>query len=180
VQYAAIRGHEQICKLLLDHGANPNALGINGMPTLIECIKNEYATDEQIFKCVKILLKYGADVNLLSTGRPIDYSRNAQNEGSTALMEAISWRSRRLCELLLQWGADYEYQNNQKESAITRAQDVEIFEIEDIDHMITLLTNPNIRHGVMIRPDNPILQQGFGNDANNIPRALLKRELGKK
>jgi ankyrin repeat protein len=180
LMFAALHGHDQICKLLLEHGANPNALDDEQLPILFNCIKSEESTDEQIHKCVEILLKHGADVNLLSNGRPIDYSRNAQNEESTVLMEAISWGPRELCELLLQWGADYKYETIQGESAITRAMSVENFEGNNSDHMVTLLTDPAEMHAVMIKTDNPLLQRRFGNDSINLYYAFLKRELGEK
>jgi ankyrin repeat protein len=157
---AARNGHAQICTLLLQHGANPNTLDDLQMPILINCIESEDSTDERIHKCVEILLKYGADVNLLSDGRPIDYGQYAQNAGSTALMEAISHKSRGLCELLLQRAADSEYVNMEGESALTRAHHVQPQEFEEVDNnpWVALLTNPEIRHAVMIRPDNPLFE----------------------
>jgi ankyrin repeat protein len=158
--FAACNGHAQICTLLLQHGANPNTLDDLQMPILINCIESEDSTDERIHKCVEILLKYGADVNLLSDGRPIDYGQYAQNAGSTALMEAISHKSRGLCELLLQRAADSEYVNMEGESALTRAHHVQPQEFEEVDNnpWVALLTNPEIRHAVMIRPDNPLFE----------------------
>lgn len=182
LQYAAYNGHDQVCKLLLEHGANPNALGLNGIPTLIDCIRSEDCDDEQAEKCVRILLEFGADVNLLSDGKPIDYRPRPQrqNVGSTALMEAISWGSPALRKSLLQYGVNYEYENNEGESAITRARDVENVEEDDNDHMVALLMNPNRMHQVMIT-DNPLLQRRFGNDTNNLCKAFENRELlGKK
>jgi len=174
----AKHGHSQICRLLLAHGANPNVLDQNGTPTLIACLKSETSTPEKIYQCVKVLLEYGADVNLLSTGRPIDYGPDAQNEGSTALMESIFWGSRELCELLLSYGADYEYENTEHESAIIIAQQGNSYNGND-HALIALLNNPAEIQRIMIRANNPILQRRFGSYSNPCD-AFLKRELGEK
>jgi ankyrin repeat protein len=178
---AVYQGKNEICRLLLEHGANPNALMNDGTSVLMHGIHGEIGVpDDHKCRCVKLLLKYGADVNLLSDGKQIDYSKNAQNEECTAFMEAICMElPRELLELLLQYGADYTYKTKNGVSALTTINRLEE-QIEGYAGISSLLTNPTEMHALMIRSDNPLLQKRLGNDSNNIHIAFLKRELGEK
>lgn len=180
LHYATDHGQDKICELLLQHNANPNALDVRGMPALINCIINENCTDEKVYNCAKILLKYGADVNLLSTGVPIDYNPNAQNIGYTSLMAAISLGTCELCKLLIGYDADYGYQSHFGTSAMTEVASLSDMDSEENKKIRQLMHNPNEIRQAYFHEENPQLQQGFRGYSKDICTALLKREIGKK
>ena len=76
---ACWNGRNQIYGLLLDHGANVNALDLHGCtPLHLTCSFLQRNKDSRL-ECIKLLLKYGADVNI-------------RNEvGETALERASNW-----------------------------------------------------------------------------------------
>ena len=60
---AAGRGHTSIVQYLLDEGAPVNTQGVDGVTALM--LASEYGHSETV---VRVLLNYGADVNLLAIG----------------------------------------------------------------------------------------------------------------
>lgn len=89
---AANRGHNEICKLLIEAGADVNAKNHEGWTPL------HAATDECCDEVVQLLLERGADPNARS-----------YTNGMTPLLIAASWAPHPPCErvrLLLMHGAD--------------------------------------------------------------------------
>ncbi|KAJ8679490.1 hypothetical protein QAD02_015277 [Eretmocerus hayati] len=58
LHYAARNGHDKICKKLLDHGANVNAITRSGKATALH-----RAVSQKHLRTVELLLKANADVN---------------------------------------------------------------------------------------------------------------------
>jgi hypothetical protein len=85
---ASARGHTEIVKLLLDIGANVNAINSSDEPALIEALGNNHP------EIAKLLLDKGADVNAKRSG------------GRTAWMEASARGYTEFVKLLLDKGAD--------------------------------------------------------------------------
>ncbi|WP_170061122.1 ankyrin repeat domain-containing protein [Spirosoma aerolatum] len=83
----------------LDHGADPNAVGSNGVPILYEAIRS--GGPDSIDK-VRLLLDRGADCMLVGT-----YDQNTKNY--TPLLFASAFGYWDTCLLLIQWGADVHY-----------------------------------------------------------------------
>ena len=79
LMYAAINGHYEVVKLLLENGANPNIKALNGGTALILASAKKENTN-----IINILLDYGSDIN--EHGSDIN-SKN--NKGYTALDYAI-------------------------------------------------------------------------------------------
>src|SRR5205807_1494786 len=82
---AAVKGRDEVIKLLLEHGADPNVRDAKGRPLLLLD-----PTDET----VKALLAHGADPSA------------RDGEGQTALMAAARERSAGAVKALLEAGAD--------------------------------------------------------------------------
>lgn len=178
LQYAACNGNHTICRLLLEHGANPNAVDNQGLPSLFSCYENSW--EESLYECLKAHLEYGANPNILSTGKPIN--PNGPNTGFTLLMHAAFHGELPICELLLQWNADHQFKNVNGESALTQAMRGRIEDdvIEGDDHagVIELLDNPAKIRAVIMR--GPKLQKFSRRFGPNICQALERRKLGKK
>lgn len=84
---AACEGHAECCRLLLEHGANPNARNFVGM-TPLYVAAGEWAAD-----CCEVLLEHGADVNA------------KDDDGETALDLATENGDSACCRVLLAHGA---------------------------------------------------------------------------
>lgn len=84
LHYGARNGHNKICKLLLENGANVNALTRSGQATAL----HRAATQGHVV-ITEFLLKSGADPNI----------RDA--DGYTALHRAVISNSGPVCKLLL-------------------------------------------------------------------------------
>lgn len=111
--YDAIKGgHTQTCKFLLKNGANPNFICNNSPSPLILASKNQ--------EMVKLLIKSGADVNLIS-----DY------RGRTPLYYAVKTNNINFVKTLLKHGADPYKSNESKVAPISWA-------IENERHKILL------------------------------------------
>lgn len=87
---ASRRGHYQVTKFLLDNGAKVNLVNTQGVTPLMAAV----ATDK--IKIVRLLLKYGADVNAQAVGL----------DNLCALGHAIYKGRYHLVKLLLDQGAD--------------------------------------------------------------------------
>jgi uncharacterized protein len=90
LQLASYFGNDAMASLLLDHGADPDAVSRNGMA--LRAIHS--ASSARNFGIVEMLLKRGVDVNA------------RQHGGWTALHSAVSHGDLPLVELLLKNGAD--------------------------------------------------------------------------
>lgn len=84
---AACEGHAECCRLLLEHGANPNARNFVGMTPLY------VAALEGAADCCEVLLEHGADVNA------------KDDDGETALDLATENGDSACCRVLLAHGA---------------------------------------------------------------------------
>ena len=103
LQRAARAGNETTAELLLDNGANVNALGGTYGTAL------QFAAKEGREKMVKLLLERGADVNL------------AGGDLCTALQAAASEGTLTLVQLLLEKGADVNIEGGKYGSALQAA-----------------------------------------------------------
>ncbi|WP_461091867.1 ankyrin repeat domain-containing protein [Spirosoma gilvum] len=86
-------------KFFLDHGADPNAIGSNGVPILYEAIRS--GGEDSIDK-VRLLLDRGADCMMVGT-----YDRNTKDY--TPLLFASAFGYWDTCLLLIQRGANTQY-----------------------------------------------------------------------
>jgi ankyrin repeat protein len=89
---AAFFGHAQAVRLLLDAGADPNAVGTSEQIGPVQPLHSAAATGR--LECVRLLLAHGADVNARQGG------------GFTALHAAAASSDTELARLLLAAGAD--------------------------------------------------------------------------
>ncbi|QYS94237.1 ANK_REP_REGION domain-containing protein [Trichoderma simmonsii] len=122
------KGHEETVKLLLEHGADPNAMSGDGFTPLAE------AADRGHEAMVKLLLERGADPETRSVGRPTPLARAASkghelvarlllesgaklepanSKGDDGwhlapLYEASRWQNEAVVKLLLDKGAELE------------------------------------------------------------------------
>lgn len=90
---ACFYGHEQAVQLLLENGADPNYT-ISGYWTPIEAAISGTGSREEKFRIVKILVQYGADVNLYESTEPIIFTLASwlTLEGSDSITEdMILW-----------------------------------------------------------------------------------------
>ena len=104
LMYAVAVGDEDLLRVLLDHGANVNRQGANNGGTALMCaITFASESDDALLgsdghmdalTAAKILIDYGADVNLES------------QSGKTALTMAISSNNVAMAQLLIDNGAD--------------------------------------------------------------------------
>jgi len=99
--------NKEICKLLLDRGAN---LGKHCILSVWHC---EYALDYAVFRnkieMCKLLIEYGANPN------DEDYTKN------NALHYAVEFNNWPICELLIKSGANINQQNDKKNTPLCRS-----------------------------------------------------------
>lgn len=88
--WACYKGHTQTAKVLLDHGADPNAQGLHHMTSLV------WASGRGHTEIVKLLLSKGAKVNL------------GDKFGTTPLIWACRKGFIEISELLLSHGANVD------------------------------------------------------------------------
>ena len=76
---AAMAGHEDIVRYLLDHGANPNQRGMSN-PLIVACWRQHYAI-------AKLLLERGADPNARGEGTPLYAAESTNQTDLVALLK---------------------------------------------------------------------------------------------
>lgn len=101
---AIFKERDEIVKLLLDHGINPNIRDeATGESSVMVAIWNDNV------KLLKLLIKYKADLDLFSWF------------GITPLIHAILFNKKEIIETLLEAGANVNYQRQDKETALSLA-----------------------------------------------------------
>lgn len=114
---ACWKGHKEICELLIEKGANVNAKGgnyITGTSLLCSIDSTFGGYDLNKFKICQLLLEKGADPN------------QANEDGRTPLMCAVSDGLHLVCELLLANGADVNATDNEENTTLSYAKNKEI------------------------------------------------------
>ena len=104
---AAIKGHSEIVKLLLENGADVHAKDNAGNNALIEASK--YAR-ESTSEVLSLLVEHGAGVN------------EKNNYGETALMNAARWGLKENAAYLIDEGADVNAKTKSGETALEFAE----------------------------------------------------------
>jgi len=168
----AKKGHAEICKVLIDAGADVNAQNENGQTPIMYCLERMIPQDKML-ECTKVFLAYGADPNI------------PDSDGNSPLMRATYYGHLSLCELLIQYGADHTAINkvgNDANLESIQGEDDAAFDDpgENVyTHIRALLNDPEIRRAVILRADNPRpeIKRWRKTDAN-IFNAVLNRELG--
>ena len=102
------KGHVEITRVLLQHGADREARDIVGYKPL------ERAVTVGHVELVHVLLEYGADANA------------CDRRGCTLLYIASWWESPTVIPLLLKHGADVKAQNKDNETPLHQARDEEV------------------------------------------------------
>ena len=132
--YAIRNGHKEMCRLLIEHGADVNAQC--GPPLKI-------AIEKKDLSICRLLIEHGADVNgrdglkntrliqavenkdlavctlLIEHGADIDI-RNCS--GNTALLTAVMTQDAEICKLLIKNGADMHIKNSTNRTPLESAQ----------------------------------------------------------
>ncbi|KAK3987705.1 ankyrin-2 [Cladorrhinum sp. PSN332] len=97
IRHAAINGHVELCRLLLQSGANPNSPLIEP-PLIVQVVERLQEKQELCWEIAKLLIDYHFDVNA------------EDSEGTPPLMHILDLDDVQLvgpvCELLLDNGAD--------------------------------------------------------------------------
>lgn len=178
--------NKKVFKLLLSYGANPNQR-VKGsdehVPLLFAIIDDRELTFEQKYNCCKALLKHNANVNI------------TDDNGNTPLMRAAFIGDKEICELLLEYAADYTRkndfqntaldcaieQNNLLQEALENDDEMNLQEEDENDHVeiIELLSDPDEIAKVIANPYNPRIQTFMRkHNTENITQAIQNRELG--
>ena len=135
---AAINGNEETIKVLLEAGADVNAVDYFEWTALINAADDGYYS-----RVVKVLLEFGSDVNykteegITALGRAsvrgdsesvrllLEHGADVNvrdNEGWTPLMFASSFRNKKVVKVLLEAGADVSIKNNENKTAYDLAK----------------------------------------------------------
>ena len=102
---AATSGNPQVLRILLEHGADPNARDVDystGKPNAVPMIFETMATSYGARDCVRLLLEFGADPNAI---KPSD----GDHKQPSALMMAADYGRFDLGVQLMEKGADVHY-----------------------------------------------------------------------
>ncbi|KAL7799020.1 ankyrin repeat-containing domain protein [Trichoderma ceciliae] len=108
LRYAAVKGHLNICKMLVDSGADPNSSFI--APPILTQIITDYEASERQLEMFDFLISHNADVNA------------KDSEGTPVLIHASkSEQSIEFVQRLLDHGADINSLNSDNQSALYTA-----------------------------------------------------------
>ena len=103
---AALGGNLQIVTLLIEAGANIDAIGYSYTPLMI-------AAEAGDVEMVRLLIKSGANVNISNY-----YENDELFKPNTALMAASSNGHSEVAQLLIEAGADVHYRDNKGDTAL--------------------------------------------------------------
>ncbi|XP_050394413.1 M-phase phosphoprotein 8 [Patella vulgata] len=121
---AVLNSYDDICELLVYHGAKLNAQNKSGCTALmLACEKCDICT-------LALLIEIGANMNI------------QQPTGETGLIKAVKRGHKQICQCLLENGANFALTTNNGYSALTYAKTMRHFDVEDImiDHISRLTT----------------------------------------
>ncbi len=102
---AATSGNAEVLRILLEHGADPNAGNFDystGKPNAVPMIFETMVTSYGARDCVRLLLEFGADPNAI---KPSD----GDHKQPSALMMAAEYGRFDLCVQLIEKGANVHY-----------------------------------------------------------------------
>ncbi|RDW65062.1 hypothetical protein BP6252_10713 [Coleophoma cylindrospora] len=109
LRYAAVSGHMDTCRLLLNSGADPNNSHIEP-PILIEIMKEGNSLSEsQKFEMIKLMLDHGANIDA------------TDKEGNTVLKIAVEDGHSELVDLILKHDPDVNVADNEQRTALYEA-----------------------------------------------------------
>jgi ankyrin repeat protein len=109
--YKAFKNEDyKICRLLLEHGADPN-IKYDEETILMKCCEYE---DEVFVNFVNLFITMRADLNI------------KDNNGNTALMVAIENKNEKIIKMLINSGADLNIQNNEGFTVLMYSLDIEL------------------------------------------------------
>jgi len=129
--YSANKGYDEICRLLLDAGADPNQQGKTGYIALCEAIINPRVSSESRMKTLALLLNHDADVNVTFVSK-IE---------TTPLIHAAMKGYSDVCRLLLEANADPNQRNRGGHLALTEMIGTPKLTVEKRIEIATLLLN---------------------------------------
>eukprot|EP00299_Pterocystis_sp_00344_P010951 c5029_g1_i1.p1 GENE.c5029_g1_i1~~c5029_g1_i1.p1 ORF type:complete len:158 (-),score=31.89 c5029_g1_i1:30-503(-) len=101
---AAYNGHEEVCQVLLDFGAEVNTQNLDGWTPLHVVADRGYAN------VCQLLIKNGANVNIPT------------NTGRTPLHWAVYWGKLDCCRVLTESGANLGIKNDEGQTPLDRAR----------------------------------------------------------
>lgn len=156
LMYAAMYGHYEVVKLLLENGADPNIKALNGGTALILASAKEENTN-----IINILLDYGSDINamieddkmtgitslfyainnnfgnnvkvLLERGADPNIEVIVYNQLQVSpLIYAIDLSNIEIANLLIENGADINYKNKDGYTALDYAIEQEYYQLEKL------------------------------------------------
>ncbi|KAK5988121.1 Ankyrin-3-like protein [Cladobotryum mycophilum] len=105
LRYAALKGYIDVCRLLLDNGADPNSTFIN--PPILTQVMNDYTGNDKQLEIFDLLLSHNADANA------------KDGDGVPVLMHAVkSTQAEVFLRKLLDHGADVNITDSSNETAL--------------------------------------------------------------
>lgn len=109
LEWAVYTNHYYSAKALCEAGANPNIQSYDGSSAFLQAADNSETSDY-----VKLLLKYGGDVNAIAQPKA------GIQQIKTPLIAACCWRFETV-KILVEAGADINYTDDQHQSPLQRA-----------------------------------------------------------
>jgi uncharacterized protein len=103
--------HPKVVEMLLDKGANPNAVEYIGYTALAWVVRDDhygidYANKDKIVDIVKVLLKHGADPNFRMMNQKSKTINDVSLTGATPLLLAAEVNNTAAVKALMEGGAD--------------------------------------------------------------------------
>ncbi len=86
---AVVAGSPSVLRLLLEHGADPNAFPGLGPPPLIHAIQMASTEEARYLDIVQLLLNHGADPNVASSpcGSAVEWAKYSHADSILALLQ---------------------------------------------------------------------------------------------